>query len=195
VDATPSVITCPADVTLECPADTSVEVDGSATAGDTCASVTITHSDQWQPSCGNTGTLTRTWTATDECGNSSSCVQMITVVDTTPPEFALSVSPTMLWPPNHKMVKITTSWTVSDKCDATPDVSLVSISMDEADDATGDGHTDDDIQIRDDGSICLRAERSGTGNDRVYTLTYRAIDDCGNATEESATVTVPHDQR
>ena len=195
VDTTSPVIICPADVTLECPADTSVEANGSATASDTCGTVTITHSDQWQPSCGSVGTLTRTWTATDECGNSSSCVQTITVVDTTPPEFEFSVTPAVLWPPSHKMVKITPSWTVSDKCDETPDVSLVSISVNEADDAKGAGHTSDDIRVDDDGSIYLRAERSGTGNDRIYTITYRAADDCGNAAVRSATVTVPHDQR
>jgi len=93
------------------------------------------------------------------------------------------------------MVLITPTWTVSDKCDATPDVSLVSISVNEADDAKGAGNTSDDIQVGDDGSIYLRAERSGTASDRVYTITYRAVDDCGNATESSATVTVPHDQR
>jgi len=195
VDTTLPVITCPANVTLECPADISVEANGSATAGDVCGTVTVTHSDQWQAGCGNTGTLTRTWTATDECGNSSSCVQTITVVDTTPPEFSLSVSPTVLWPANHKMVLITPTWTVSDICDDSPEVSLVSITMNEYDEATGSGHTTDDIQIGDDGSIYLRAERSGKGNDRVYTITYRAVDDCGNATESSATVTVPHDQR
>jgi len=194
-DTTPPVITCPADVTLECPADMSVEANGSATAGDTCGAVTITHSDAWQAGCGNTGALARTWTATDECGNSSSCVQTISVVDTTPPEFALAVSPTVLWPANHKMVLITPSWTVSDKCDATPEVSLVSILVNEAGDTKGAGNTSDDIQIGDDGSIYLRAERSGAGKDRVYTITYRAVDDCGNSAESSATVTVPHDQR
>jgi hypothetical protein len=193
VDTTPPIIACPPDVTLECPADTNVEANGSATASDTCGSVTITHSDQWQPDCGNTGTLIRTWTVTDECSNSSSCVQTITIVDTTPPDFTLSVSPTMLWPPDHKMVLITPSWTVSDECDATPDVSLVSIVANEGDETIGDGHTTDDIQIGEDGSIYLRSERSGTGNDRVYTITYQAVDDCGNATVRSATVSIPHD--
>jgi hypothetical protein len=193
LDTTPPVITCPPDVTLECPADTSVEANGSATASDICGPVTITHSDQWQPDCGNTGTITRTWTATDECGNSSTCVQTITVVDTTPPEFEFSVTPTMLWPPNHNMVLITPSWTVTDECDAAPQVSLVGIVANEGDNTIGDGHTTDDIQIGDDGSIYLRSERSGIGNDRVYTITYQAVDDCGNATVRNATVSIPHD--
>jgi hypothetical protein len=113
--------------------------------------------------------------------------------DTTPPEFEFSVTPTVLWPPNHKMVLITPSWTVSDETDPTPEVSLVSIVSNEDDDAQGDGNTSDDIQIGEDGSIYLRAERSGTGNDRIYTITYKAVDDCGNFTECSTTVTVPHE--
>jgi hypothetical protein len=193
VDMTPPAITCPPNVTLQCPADTSVEANGSSSAVDTCSSVAITHSDLWQPACGNTGILTRTWTATDDCGNSSSCLQTLTVVDTMPPQFQFSVAPTMLWPPDHKMVLITPSWTVSDECDATPDVSLVSIIANEGDNTIGDGHTSNDIQIGDDGSIYLRSERSGISNDRVYTITYQAVDDCGNTTVRSATVSIPHD--
>jgi predicted outer membrane repeat protein len=117
----------------------------------------------------------------------------IIVQDTTPPDFELSVSPTMLWPPNHKMHEITPSWTVSDECDVTPDVSLVGIVMNECDNTIGDGHTTDDIQIGEDGSIYLRAERSGTGSNRVYTITYQAVDDSGNVTVRSATVSIPHD--
>jgi len=59
----------------------------------------------------------------------------------------------------------------------------------------GDGHTAGDIQIGDDGSIYLRAERSGTGSGRIYTITYQAVDDSGNAAVARATVTVPHNQR
>jgi hypothetical protein len=113
--------------------------------------------------------------------------------DTIPPEFEFSVTPTILWPPSHEMVLITPSWTVSDDTDPTPEVSLVSVVSNEDDDALGDGHTSDDIQISDDGSIYLRAERSGTGSNRIYTITYEAVDACGNETVRSATVTVPHE--
>jgi hypothetical protein len=118
---------------------------------------------------------------------------VIKVVDTTPPAFEFSVEPAMLWPPDHKMVEITPSWKVSDDCDASPDVSLVGVVMNEGDDTIGDGHTSNDIQIDKDGSIYVRSERSGTGNDRVYTITYQAVDDYGNTTVRSATVSIPHD--
>jgi hypothetical protein len=118
---------------------------------------------------------------------------VITVVDTTPPEFEFSVTPTMLWPPDHKMYEITTNWTVSDECDSAPDVMLVSIAMSEADDIPSGGNTNDDIQIGDDGEIYVRSERSGTSSERIYTITYQAVDDSGNTTVRSATVRIPHD--
>ena len=118
----------------------------------------------------------------------------IIIQDTAPPEFALSVNPTTLWPPNKKMVKITPTWTVSDTCDAMPGVSLVSISINEGG-TKGNGQTEDDVKIGDDGSIYLRAKRNRAGNERIYTITYRAVDDCENATFRSVTVTVPHKRR
>src|SRR5205085_1722186 len=84
-DTTPPVITCPRDKVLECPADTSVAANGSATATDTCNDVTIASNDVRTNGCRNTYGIVRTWTATDTCGNSSSCKQVITVIDSTPP--------------------------------------------------------------------------------------------------------------
>jgi len=129
----------------------------------------------------------------DRAGASDTSEVIIIVQDTTPPDFELSVNPTILWPPDHKMYEITPSWKVSDKCDEMPDVSLVGIVANEGDDIIGDGHTSNDIQIGEDGSIYLRAERSGIGIDRIYTITYQAVDDYGNTTIRSAAVSIPHD--
>lgn len=204
-DTTPPVISCPADVVLECPADTSVAANGSATAADNCDDwPVITYEDEVIPGVGNNETIIRLWTATDACGNSSSCEQIIVVEDTIAPELSVSVEPGVLWPPNHKMVEISSLISASDSCDDSPTYILKSITMNEGeetntydpgyDDTLGDGNTIDDIQVDADGTIYLRAERSGTGDGRVYTITYEAEDASGNTSEATATVTVPHNQ-
>ena len=123
--------------------------------------------------------------------------------DITPPDFWLEVSPTVLWPPDHKMVEITPNWTVWDAADPSPTVTVKSITMNEGDEKStydpaqqpkGDGNTTGDMYVDAEGRIFLRAERSGTGFDRIYTITYEAADSCGNAAFGSATVVVPHDQ-
>jgi len=151
-----------------------------------------------------TGTTTVTLIVNDGTADSIPDTVDITVqADTTPPELTFSVSPEMLWPPNHKMVPITLTVSVTDDCSTSPEVSLVSITMNEGeetdtfdstyDDTQGDGHTFDDIQVID-GTIYLRAERAGTGSGRVYTIKYKAIDDSDNVAEKTAIVTVPHNQ-
>ncbi len=87
VDTTAPVITCPANVQLQCGASTAPANTGSATATDNCGgTVTITHTDSPTPAncTGNPG-IARIWTATDACGNSASCTQSISFVDTTAP--------------------------------------------------------------------------------------------------------------
>ena len=132
---------------------------------------------------------------TDKAGAFDSNEVVITVEDVTPPEFSLFVEPNVLWPPNHRMVRIDASWEVSDNCDEEVEVSLVGVTSSEQDDGRGDGRTKNDIVIGDDGSIYLRAERTGSGAGRVYTITYEAVDDSGNATEASAEVLVPDGYR
>jgi len=127
----------------------------------------------------------------------SSRGQIVTrVLDIVPPTLTLALSQNSLWPPNHKLATITASITVSDNCDPNPKVRLVSITSNEPDDGLGDGDTANDIQGAtigtDDRTFQLRAERSGRGTGRVYTVTYEASDASGNTTTRQATVSVPH---
>jgi predicted extracellular nuclease len=108
-----------------------------------------------------------------------------------PPTLGVSVSPDTLSPPNHRYVTVTASVTLSDDTDPAPQLSLVSVTSNEPDDGADDGNTSDDIVILDDTHFRLRAERSGAGMGRVYTVTYRATDGCGNSATQSATVGVP----
>jgi len=196
IDTTPPVITCPPDITLECPADTNVSATGSAAASDTCGSVTVGHSDTWEPACGNTGTLTRTWTAIDDCGNSSSCAQTITVIDTTPPTInTLSVTPGVLWPPSHKMVEVDVTADFHDLSDPEPVCRIVNVTSNEPVNSIGDGSTEPDWEITGDLTVSLRAESAGTGTGRLYTLHIECTDTCGNIATATVEVTVPHDKR
>ncbi len=82
-DLTAPVITCPGDITIECGGSTHPDVTGYATAVDFCdPSPGIVWEDN------QVGyVITRTWTATDDAGNNSSCDQIITLEDTTDPAF------------------------------------------------------------------------------------------------------------
>jgi uncharacterized repeat protein (TIGR01451 family) len=116
------------------------------------------------------------------------------VCDATPPELTVELTPNLLWPPNHRLVKVTATVTASDDSGIEPSVSLVSVESNEPDNGLGDGDTENDIVIKNDTTLKLRAERSGLGDGRIYTVTYEAVDACGNATQASAIVTVPKSQ-
>ena len=130
------------------------------------------------------------------------CETEVEVIDSTPPAFReLFVNPSMLWPPNHRLVNVGVHVDVEDACDAAPQVRLVSVTSSEPDDATGlgDGHTLHDIQGADLGEdvrdLLLRAERDGDGTGRIYTLTYEVRDAAGNVATRDVVVRVPHDMR
>jgi hypothetical protein len=85
---TPPAISCPDDVTVECGMSTDPTATGEPTATTECGDAIVTFNDEFAANCGSgTGVITRTWTATNACGSSSSsCVQIITIVDTEAPE-------------------------------------------------------------------------------------------------------------
>jgi uncharacterized protein len=113
--------------------------------------------------------------------------------DATVPTLDVSATPSVLQPPNHKYRRVDATVTLEDDRDSAPMVELVSVTSNEPDDAPGgsDGNTRNDIVVVDDDTFLLRAERDERGQGRVYTITYRATDACGNATEDTARVLVP----
>ena len=118
---------------------------------------------------------------------------IVGICDAVPPTVNVQVTPDTLWPPNHKYVTVNAT---VDVFDATGDttVTLVSVTSNEPDNGDDDGNTVNDIVIVDDFAFNLRAERSGIGSGRFYTITYQVTDACGNSTVATATVTVPYNQ-
>jgi len=113
--------------------------------------------------------------------------------DVTPPTLTVALTPSSLWPPNHKMVAIQAEITVQDDQDPSPAVKLVSLTCNETSDPARD--IAGAAYGTDDRTFSVRAERTGQRKEgRVYTVTYSATDAGGNTTTATATVTVPHDQ-
>jgi len=87
---------------------------------------------------------------------------------------------------------------VTDRCDPAVSFRLVSVTSNEPDNGLGDGDTAGDVQDAAPGtpdtSFLLRAERSGRGGGRIYTVVYGASDGSGNSSLATAYVSVPHDR-
>ena len=99
VDTFSSSLQVPANLTLEYPANTATNATGVATGVDTCGPVTISYADVVTIKCGGTRSIARTWTASDGC-NSTSGLQTITIVDTTPPSLHVPANLTLQYPAN-----------------------------------------------------------------------------------------------
>jgi hypothetical protein len=91
-------------------------------------------------------------------------------------------------------VPVTLSLSISDNCDSNPVCEISSASSNEPENGLGDGDTAPDWEITGDLTANLRAERSGSGNGRVYTLTVTCSDASGNSSNKWVTVKVPHDK-
>lgn len=104
-----------------------------------------------------------------------------------------SVSPAVLAPPNHKMKDITVNYTATAVCG--PVNTVLSVSSNEPINGTGDGDTSPDWIIVDDHHVKLRAERAGTGNGRIYTITITATSLVGISSTSTVEVKVPHNKK
>ena len=95
-----------------------------------------------------------------------------------------------IWPPNHQFVNVTIQG-VTDPDGDPVTITIDQIKQDEPTDGTGDGHTCPDGQGIGTSTAQIRAERSGQGNGRVYTIFFTASDGQGGSCQGSVTVCVP----
>ena len=165
-DQTPPVLTCPAPITVSCasavPAPNTALVTG---VSDNCSgTVTVTHVGDVisAQTCANRYTITRTYRATDVCGNFAECTQIITVNDQTPPVLTCPAPVTVSCASAVPAPNIAAVTGVSDNCGGTVTVT----------------HIGDVISAQ----TCA--------NRYTITRTYRATDVCGNFAECTQIITV-----
>lgn len=149
----------PADVTVECIGDVPAMTNLNWTDNcDGAGVVAGTDGPLTGGACG--GTITRTWTYTDACGNVATVTQTITVDDTTPPTGSnpatVNLLPGQPVPPADPLV-VTDE---ADNCTAAPTVTHMG-----------------DVS---DGMNCPE----------TITRTYRITDDCGNFTDVIQLITI-----
>jgi uncharacterized repeat protein (TIGR01451 family) len=197
----PPVVTCPQDVAVECTGNCGIPATdpqlvpffAGASVTDNCPGTTLAND---APAFFPLGTTKVTFTATDSAGASASCTADVQVVDTTPPQIAVTLNRHVLWPPNHRLQDIEAAVSVTDVCDPHPTFVLTSVTSNEADNGLGDGDTSGDVQGAvpgtPDTAFQLRSERSGKGAGRIYTIVYTAADKSGNTAQATVSVTVPH---
>ena len=212
--ATPTVV-CSADQTLELTSTngslgivqaTVLDADGDALmvvlsitgqasvtnivgAGVTTNGVTLSYTNQF-----NVGTNEVVFSVTDDGTNFVTCSSLVIVQDTTPPTIeSITATPSLLWPPNHKMKPIRLVVKARD-AGGPVEWRVSSIESNEPVDGRGDGSTSPDWMIKEPNKAWVRAERAGPGNGRIYTINVEVSDAANNGTNGNVKVYVPHDR-
>lgn len=98
-----------------------------------------------------------------------------------------AADPRVLWPPNHQFVTVRLQYAVSVVCSTSSPSVTVSVTSNEPDGRKFVG----DAIVVDTHTVLLRAERSGRGDGRVYTIQIRAVDAEGREAMADVLVTVP----
>lgn len=190
-----------ADPVLICPADINV----NAFAG-TCGATVYYDMPVPADNCGQpyvfqfdglpsgsffpVGVTTNSFVLYNSIGRTAFCSFTVTVSDNEKPVInQVSVTPSVLWPPNHKMNNVTVNYSAWDNCGNYN--TTLSVSSNEPVNGTGDGDTAPDWIIVDNHHLQLRAERAGAGKGRIYTISITATDASGNTSVQQCKVTVP----
>jgi hypothetical protein len=136
---------------------------------------------------------------TDGWGGASSDTATVTVVNSNDPPTLSNPQASIgtLWPPDHRMVKVSILGIVDPNNNSM--ITINSVTQDEPTNGLGDGDTAIDAIVNSDGTVALRSERSGKGNGRVYHIHFTASDFESQATGASVSgmvkLTVPHSKK
>jgi hypothetical protein len=155
------VLNLPANTSIECGESTDPSDTGQATATDDCSTPNVTYTDASSGSCPEV--ITRTWTATDACGNTATGNQTITVNDTQPPVISC---------PGNETVN----------CDESTDPSATGRAT--ANDACSGVVPEANITYSDNITI------GSCANNYTIARTWTAVDDCSNSATCTQTITV-----
>ncbi|HEX6850952.1 MAG TPA: FG-GAP-like repeat-containing protein [Candidatus Polarisedimenticolaceae bacterium] len=145
------------------------------------------------------GTHDVTLTVTDRARDASSDTSRVTVQDTLPPAaITVTSSPSVLGPPNRRLVPVTISVAANDRCDPAPVCRIDSVTSAGPARFPVPGGARADFVVVDPGpeaspaalTVLLRAERSRGPEARSYTIAVSCADAAGNVVNGETTVTV-----
>ncbi len=168
IDTVPPVFDMPIDITINCDVDPlDLDITGNAiNEFDDCDSTLgqATYEDIVivNPNCSSEQTINRTWTLADDCGNVTTHLQVISIIDTIPPVFEIPTDVTIdCHLDNEDFILVGEAINAVDNCDE----NLGAITY--TDTFTGDNN-------------CI-----GTGViERVWSI----ADECGNTTSHTQTI-------
>ena len=128
-------------------------------------------------------------------GGTGNVVECSTFHVNAPPDCSdLETSLATLWPPNHKLRLVTVTGASDPEGDDIV-TAVTGVTQDEPVNGLGDGDTSPDAVLGPlSNQVRLRAERSGTGDGRVYRIAVTVTDEFGLTCNATLRVAVPHDQ-
>ena len=134
------------------------------------------------------GTYILTYSASN-AHTSASVTRTVIVADTIAPAIAsFRMTPDLVTVPNHEMFLASASYSATDASGSTS--CTLAVDSNEGLNGPGDGNTLQDWLVISPTLVQLRAERSGRGSGRIYTITVTCIDPAGNAASARTAVTI-----
>ena len=175
-DSTNPLLSVPNDITLECgdPTNTNTITNwiNSASATDICSNVVVSNNSPgaFVAGCGNTGTTTYTFTATDDCGNSVMESATVTIEDTEAPIITIAAQDTIVECDGMGNMTDTTAWLANYAGMMAVDSCSTAMNLDY--------------------SYELRNSVLGCEGTIAFTYVFIVTDECDNASESLATFTI-----